>query len=169
MNKLIYFNTILAIIALVLIGIFYINRNDRVGFVDIVKVLNNSKQFKKINADFKNDELNLKSKYEKIFKELKGDLAKIEKESSNKTDNDLRINFQNKQNQYSKYLDSEKDKLKKNQINQTQELINLINFHSREYAIKYNYSLILGANGSGNIIYGSVNNDLTNEIIKALE
>ncbi len=67
-----------------------------------------------------------------------------------------------------KYSKAIQDEALEQESNMTQEVLSQINSFVEEYAKKHDYDIVLGADGSGSVIYGNKGQDITEEVLKEL-
>lgn len=67
-----------------------------------------------------------------------------------------------------KYADVINKEAKAEEQEKTQAVLNQINSHIQEYAKRKGYDVVLGADGSGSVLYGSDAFDITDEVLREL-
>lgn len=166
------FNTLILLFSvsgLVFSVINYVKGNQKIAYIDVVKILNASPKMKEIEILIKREEKQLKEKSNQLYSELQSEIATVEKSSPNaavRSEKNTELNKRSQQFQH--YAKSEMEKLKQKQLSETQRVLDDVNKLVERYAIEHNYTLVLGAVGNGNIVYGASPADITDEIIKML-
>ena len=74
----------------------------------------------------------------------------------------------NKQRQFQNYQQNIQQKSQQEDVQMTQQVLSEVNSFIEAYGEKHGYSLILGANNSGNIVYAETYLDITEELEMAL-
>jgi len=157
---------VLGVGALSLINFFSSEpEQQKIGYVDIDRLFE--------GFDMKNElqgklELELKTK-EIILDSIvyKLSLAKTKAEAPDATD-ELKWNFQQQQN----YFFQEKRGFEEFSMNRTQEydqqILKQMTQYVADYGLENNFKVILGKNSGGNVLYGDVGNDVTDDALEAI-
>jgi outer membrane protein len=96
-----------------------------------------------------------------VYEANKGSLSKSKLQEEQKQ-------LQQKQKQLNDYRQSISQQAQQEDAKLTEGVLNQVNTYIEDYGKEKGYKIIFGANGSGNIVYGSDAIDITNEILKGL-
>ena len=162
--KNIIISALIQVLLLVVFLLLIDSKKEKTSFVKLDKVYEEFQLKKDLEGKFKNIEAKRKSILDSLEFELSLQAKKIE----NKTieDRNLMNDYQEKKETYF---------LKKQQFTQDNQaimdqyhtqIINKLNEYVSSYGKNNNYSYVLGTDGSGTIMYGKEENDITTEIIK---
>jgi outer membrane protein len=150
---------------------FINNKPEKIGCIDIIKILKKSTEMARINKEFEAKEKELNANLDTVMNEIKADISSFEKNIQEKNDKqkaEFSRLINNKQDQINGYREVNAEKLNQEKAKATQSILEKINGISEDIAIKQGYKVILGATGTGNIVYLDTKIDLTNEVIKRL-
>ncbi len=164
---------ILAVIALALamFSVYKTYNTSELVYVDVNKLLDGYKRTKVVRAEFEKKATTMNANVDSLLVDWQKELKLYEKERSSMSKKELKLKqelLSNKQNQINGYQESVQKKLKEEDQKVTQTVINDINDYVKEYGKKYNYDIIFGASGSGNIMYAKETTDLTETILTGL-
>lgn len=155
---------LLVFLSISLIYLFVKNNNEKLGFIDLNKVL----------ADFKlKQELEKKltgitQTHQMIIDSLEFELKLLSKQlqsGDSKDKNKINL-FEVKREEYyekKKKFDEESTAVAKNYDDQ---IYTQLNQYVKDYGAKYGYSYILGADGSGSLMYAKETGNITEEVKK---
>lgn len=160
---------LLAIIAFVSFNV--VSKSDKIAYVDALKLVSNYDGMKVAKAE-------LESKFMTYQKNI--DTLKIELGSKNseyalkraKLSAGERKLFEEviaaKEQQLLNYQQMIQEKVQQENLELTQKALDKINIHIKQYGEKHGYELIIAATQYGNIVYGTPDIDITDEIIEGL-
>lgn len=168
-NKLFQWGLILVVFWLLVLT-FY-NKQPKIGYVDSIKLVRSYKGMNSVQADIEKMKkeylaridtlrINLEQSIKEYELKRKG-MAKSEQTLAEKA-------LLGKQNQFYQYQQSINQKIKEEEVEITRKALIPVDEFIKQYGPKNNYDLIIGANNSGNIIYGNEKFDITDEIIEEL-
>ncbi len=172
MNK---FSLPIALLALLtaILSLFYFSSESQSDqfYVDVNKLLDGYKRTKVVRADFEQKAKTLNSNVDSLMTDWQNELKVYEKERSSMSKKELGLKQEllgNKQQQISSYQQAIQKQIQEEDQKATQTVINDINDYVKEFGKNNGYRIILGASGSGNIMYASDQADLTQEVLEGL-
>ena len=156
------------IIIFFIFNIFTINAYSKIAYIDIKIILNESNVGKSLNSHLKSLNSEYSKKYSKIEKELleKEKILLAQKNIIEK--NEFNKKIRNLSDEIDKYKNDKKlstDKLNKIKIENTKEILKILNPIITKYVENNDISLVLKKT---NIIVGKKDLDITEKIIKLL-
>ena len=143
--------------------------NEKFAYIDIDKIMRQSKAGKSINKQLENLLSETTKKYKQIEINLKEDELKIKSQKNILDENEYKkkiIELKNKANKYRNERNKDINSFNKKKIDATNKLLNTINPILVEYSDKNSISMIFQKK---NIIIGKSNLDITNEILKIVD
>lgn len=170
MKKITLLVSFVALIASVL-SLFYAQSFSQQVYVDVNKLLEGYKRTKVVRADFEAKAKTLNANVDSLMTDWQKELKTYEKERSKMSKKELKLKQEllgNKQQQISNYQQAIQKQIQEEDQKATQTVINDINDYVKEFGKKEGYKIILGASGSGNIMYADEMTDLTDEILVGL-
>lgn len=170
MNKIALPLSIIAIIISVFSFFFFKSYNELV-YVDVNKLMEGYNRTKIVKAGFEEKAKTLNSNVDSLMTDWQKELKLYEKERFSMTEKELELKQQilsNKQLQLNNYQQAIQKQIAEEDKKATQTVLNDINDFVKQFGEEKGYRMIFGANGGGNIMYGSEVSDLTNEMIKGL-
>jgi outer membrane protein len=163
---------VLVIAGLLGLGAFQLLKKEKTVYVDINKLMQEYQGMKDARKDFEQKSAQWKSNTDTLISGWQAELKNYEKERSrmSQKERDLKEELlKNKQNQINQYQEAIKMKAKEEEQKLTQNVINRVNEYISDYGKSKRYTFILGANGTGNIIYAEKSRDITAEILAGLQ
>ena len=156
------------IIIFFIFNIFTLNAYSKIAYIDIKIILNESNVGKSLNSHLKSLNSEYSKKYSKIEKELleKEKILLAQKNIIEK--NEFNKKIRNLSDEIDKYKNDKKlstDKLNKIKIENTKEILRILNPIITKYVENNDISLVLKKT---NIIVGKKDLDITEKIIKLL-
>lgn len=145
--------------------------DDELAYVDVNKLLNGYKRTVKVREELEQKSQKLKANSDSLMFDWQNTLKKYEKERSSMSEKELKLQKElltTKQQQVNNYQQAIQKQIQKEEQTNTQTLINDINSFVQNYGDQEGYDIILGANGSGNIMYANKGTDLTEEVLMSL-
>ena len=143
----------------------------RIAYVKTLEVVYGYNGMKQAHSEYKAQEENWQSNIDTLkwqhqqavikYKSGLSDYSETEKKEQEKLITDLEKNVR----QYSSTV-QQQAKERENEI--TEGVLNQINSFIEDYAKSKGYDMILGADGSGSVIYGDAKYDITKEVLDAL-
>ncbi len=163
----------LAIIALIIsiISFFYFKNNNQQVYVDVNKLLDGYERTAVVRSEFEKKAASMNANVDSLLGDWQKELKVYEKERSGMSKKELALKQEllgNKQQQLNAYQQAIQKQLKEEDQKVTQTVVNDINDFVKEYGKENGYSIILGATGSGTIMYADESADLTDEILEKL-
>jgi outer membrane protein len=106
-----------------------------------------------------------------LVKQWENELKNYEKERSSMSAKEKQLKeelLRSRQQQIENYRKATENKAREEEQKLTQTVLNTVNDYITEYGKKHGYKYILGANGSGNILYAAKKNEITEIILEGL-
>jgi len=170
MNKLALSLALIALIASIFSFLYFKNSTQQV-YVDVNKLLDGYDRTKDVRKDFEEKAASMNANVDSLLGNWQKELKAYEKERSSMTQKELALKQElltNKQQQLNAYQQAVQKQLQEEDQKVTQTVINDINDYVKEYGKEKGYRIILGATGSGTIMYADEGADLTQEILDQL-
>ena len=143
--------------------------NEKFAYIDIDKIMRQSKAGKSINKQLESLLSKTTKKYKEIEKNLKEDELKITSQKNILDENEYKnkiIELKKKANEYRNERNKDINSFNKKKIEATNKLLNTINPILIEYSNKNSISMIFQKK---NIIIGKSELDITDEILKIVD
>ena len=156
------------IIIFFIFNIFTINAYSKIAYIDIKIILNESNVGKSLNSHLKSLNSEYSKKYSKIEKELLEKEKTLLAQKNIIEKNEFNKKIRNLSDEIDKYKNDKKlstDKLNKIKIENTKEILRILNPIITKYVENNDISLVLKKT---NIIVGKKDLDITEKIIKLL-
>ena len=156
------------IIIFFIFNIFTINAYSKIAYIDIKIILNKSNVGKSLNSHLKSLNSEYSKKYSKIEKELLEKEKTLLAQKNIIEKNEFNKKIRNLSDEIDKYKNDKKlstDKLNKIKIENTKEILKILNPIITKYVENNDISLVLKKT---NIIVGKKDLDITEKIIKLL-
>lgn len=125
------------------------------GTKEAMSQFNNKKQKLLANAD------TLKAEFQRDFANYKREYPTLSKMEIKKYESKLA----RKEKQVKNYSEAINKKIKSNDDEMMQAVLNQINSYAKEYGKQHGYTLILGTTLSGNVLYGEDAIDITDDLL----
>ena len=151
---------------------YHFFKREKIVYVDITKLLQEYKGMKDAREVFEQKMIGWKSRQDTLLTEWQNELKAYEKEriSLNSKERMLREELlQNKQDKIANYQEAIKLQKEQEEHKLTMSVINRINEYLTEFGKQKGYTFILGATGTGNIVYADESRDITDIILKGLQ
>jgi outer membrane protein len=164
----------LLILFILIIGGFLVynySLRPRIACMDLVKILSQSNEMTQLKIEFDGIEKNLLAKEDTMIVEIQTDIKEFEKNMkkySEKEKKELSERINLKQSQFAKFKQANTEKMEQQRIQATEKVVQKINQIASDFAKSEGYKVLLGATGSGNIVYLDETYDITNNILKVL-
>jgi outer membrane protein len=165
---------LLSVLALLLAGYLIfasLGHSNSYAYVDVNKLLDGYKRTEVVRAEFEDKAKTLNANVDSLIADWQKELKTYEKERSSMSKKELELKQEllgNKQQQISNYQQAIQKQIQEEDQKATQTVINDINDYVKEYGKKEGFSIILGATGSGNIMYANDAADLTETVLEGL-
>jgi len=171
MNKLTFPTAVMALfLAGAALIISWKSQKDQV-FVDVNKLIDGYARTEIVRAEFEEKATTLRSNVDSLITNWQEDLKDYEKQRStySKREKELKQELlATRQKQVNSYQQAVQKQLQEEDQKVTQTVINDINDFIKEYGKTKGHQIILGATGSGTIMYADEGTDLTNEVLTQL-
>jgi len=170
MNKInLIINSVIICAILVLTWLHF--RSSGIVYVDTNVLMQKYQGMKDARAEFEKKAKVWQTESDTLVKEWQNQLKAYEKERTGLTAKEKQLKeekLRNKQQQINGYRQSTEKKAHEEEQKLTQTVINQVNDYVSEYGKKHGYKYIMGANGTGNILYADKKNDITEIILEGL-
>jgi outer membrane protein len=158
-------------IFLCVLAYFVFAKKAKVACIDNSKVISSYPGIKHAAKKLQVKELELKAKADTLSQEFQLKLREYEKNKSSMNAKDIQTaetELRMMQDRYRHFSTVNDDKFKKEQVEVTEKAIEEINNVIAKYAKDKGYSIVLGANSTGSVVYADETIDITDEVIKIL-
>ncbi len=149
-----------------------LKETENIVYADANRLFNEYKGTASLKKEFETKRKSMQANVDSLMQEWQNELKVYEKERTSMSENELKLKeeiLSNKQNNISNYQQAIQKQIAEEDQKMTQSVFNEINAVVKEYGKKKGYDLILGANGSGNILYADEDAvDITDEILEEL-
>ncbi|RYD54592.1 MAG: OmpH family outer membrane protein [Sphingobacteriales bacterium] len=172
-RTIIFFSTALTILLIISAGLFYhlYKSRPRIAYVRTLELVYGYNGMKRAHADFKQQTTawqsnidTLRINYERSLSKYQQNLPTLSaKEKEEQQALLKRMEFD--LNNYASVIEGQ---AKEQEQSLTESVLNQINSYVESYAKKQGYDLVLGAEGSGSIVYAADAYDITKEVLSAL-
>lgn len=143
----------------------------RTVYVDSNKLLENYQGMTDARKEFQKKAVQWQANIDTLKVELDRDIKKYESEKSKMSDKEKELSeklLSNKKQQFIDYQKGIQQKSQQEDYQMTERLLTEVNAFIEEYGKRQGYTMILGANSSGNIVYAEDYLDITEELQEAL-
>lgn len=168
-------NTISIILAIAVVALFvlYFLRPgaDKIAYIETNALMPKYEGFKKAQVEYQKKAAYWKTQSDTLLKGWQTELKAYEKERGKLSAKERELKEQlltNKQQQIGNYRNSIDKKAKEEEEKMMQTVFSEINDYVSDFGKKRGYQFILGANGSGNILYANKASNLTDVILDGL-
>lgn len=170
MQKLSFPIAILALAASIF-SFFYLKNNNEQVYVDINKLLDGYERTAVLRAEFEKKATSMNANVDSLLGDWQKELKTYERERSGMSKKELALKQEllgNKQQQLNAYQQAIQKQLQEEDQKVTQTVINDINDFVKAYGKEKGYRIVLGATGSGTIMYADKGADLTEQVLEKL-
>jgi outer membrane protein len=146
-------------------------QTSNIAYVDTNILMQKYEGMKKAQVEFQQKTKIWQATSDTLIKQWEADLKSYEKERAGMTNKEKQLKeelLRNRQQQINQYQQAIQTKSKNEEAKLTQVALNEINEYITNYGKKHGYKYILGANGTGNILFADKENDITEIILTAL-
>ncbi len=140
-------------------------------YVDVNELIDGYARTEIVRAEFEDKATTLRSNVDSLIMDWQKELKDYEKQRStySKKERELKQELlATRQQQVNNYQQAVQKQLKEEDQKVTQTVINDINDFIKEYGKQNGYQIILGATGSGTIMYADEGTDLTEKVLTKL-
>jgi outer membrane protein len=163
---------ILAVAILVLFVLYFLRPGaGKIAYLETNVIFQKYEGMKDAQAEYQKKAALWQANTDTLIKGWQAELKTYEKERSHMStkERDLKEELlRNKQQQISNYRDATEKKSKEEEQKMMQTVLNVVNDYVEKYGKKRSYKYILGANGSGNILYANKADNITEEVLEGL-
>lgn len=164
------FNGVLVLAVLVL-AYFQFFRSDRIVYVDTNVLMGKYQGMIDARAEFEKKAATWQANVDTLIKGFQDELKNYEKERSRMSAREKELKeelLNNKQMQINQFREAMGKKYRDEEGKMTQSVLNMVNDYVKEFGKRKGYKYILGANGSGSLVYTQEKFDITEELLKGL-
>jgi outer membrane protein len=165
MNNIFKFFLIVTFIVITMITYhMFFNKKEKIGFVDLPKLMNEFKMKKELE----NDLTKIKEARQGVIDSLELELKILARQlEDSRKGNKMEMNaFQVKRENYFNKKKSFEEDIEKIASQFNTQIANQINQYVKDFGLKNHYTMILGAEGSGVLMYAVEDKNITGEAIK---
>lgn len=146
-------------------------QNQEPLYIDVNLLVNGYEGMKEARKEFQQQQQLLEADADSILGVWKNELTKYEKERSGMSAKEREAReelLDMKGQQVSAVMEATKRKIAEQEKKQTEQVLAQVNDFIKRYGKEKKHRLILGANGTGNILYAPEELNITNEVLEAL-
>lgn len=166
------FLSLVAIALVLILGIWMlVTPQASIVYVDVNKLFSEYKGTKEAQKEFETKKNTTQANLDSLMGDWEKELKKYEKERSSMSKKEIDLQQElltNKQQQINNYQQALQTQIQEEDNKMTQTVFNDLNAFIKEYGQENNYKIIMGANGSGNILHADPSVDITEDVIKEL-
>ena len=143
----------------------------KIGFVDNGKLINDYQKKKDIEAQFEVEIKAFNRRVDSIGQSFQSYAAELQQKDPKMTQKSSQDQYQALSQQYQNFQQQsqmEEQQIQKRGQTQIDTLIKTVRAFVKSYGEKNGYSYILGSNEAGSVMYGKESQDVTKEILEAL-
>ncbi|MEW7280545.1 OmpH family outer membrane protein [Aquimarina sp. 2201CG1-2-11] len=140
-------------------------------YVDVNQLIDGYTRTKVEREAFQKKANTLKANVDSLITNWQSELKAYEKERTSLSKKEVALKKEllaNKQQQINNYQQAIQKQIQEEDQKMTQTVVNDINDYIKEYGKENGYKIILGASGSGNIMFADETADLTTEVLDGL-
>jgi len=166
-------NVILLLLIISVATSFFVIKpaNSQIAYVETGVLLQQYEGMKKARIEFEKKSKELTAGADSLIAKFEEDLKAYEKGRKKMTTKERELKeelLQVRQQQIGNYQKSLQKKLQQEEQTLTQTHVNRINDYLKEFGKDQGYTYILGANGSGNVVYAKDGLNITQEVLDGL-
>ena len=168
------FNSIglgIVFIGLITMFVFTNQSKNKIGYIDANKLLQGYKGMIDVRKDMQEKAKIWEANVDTLIRDWENELRGYEKERASMSSREQAKReevLRNKQQQINKYRESLQQKAAAEDSKMQQTVLDEMNIYIKEYGKKHNYDYILGATGTGNILYANDAKEVTEDILDNL-
>lgn len=143
----------------------------KIGFVDNGKLINEYQKKKDIEAKFQVEIDAFNKRVDSIGQSFQSQAAQLQEKDPQMTQKASQDQYQALAQQYQRFQQQsqmEEQQIQKRGQTQIDTLIKTVKAFVKDYGQKNNYTFILGSNEAGSVMYGKESQDVTKDILEAL-
>ncbi len=167
-NKI--FNAVV-IIAIFVLAYFQFVKNDQVVYVDNNVLMREYKGMQFMRTEYEKKAVVWQANIDTLITNWEAELHSYEKERNSMSSKERQLKeelLRSRQQQINQYREAMAQKAREEEQKMTQTVLNEVNDYIKEYGKRKGYKYILGATGSGNIVYAKDANNITDDVLKGL-
>lgn len=161
--------TFVALFALVILA--SCQEQTKIGFVDNGKLINEYQKKKDIEAKFQVEIDAFNKRVDSIGQSFQSQAAQLQEKDPQMTQKASQDKYQALAQQYQRFQQQsqmEEQQIQKRGQTQIDTLIKTVKSFVKDYGQKNGYTFILGSNEAGSVMYGKESQDVTKDILEAL-
>lgn len=156
---------------LVVILILYFFRDNRVVYVDSLKLMNGYAGMQEARKSYQQKAAAWKANIDTLTSELQRLIMRHEKETARMTSKEQQLSeelIRSKQNQLRQYQQATNSQAQEQDARMTADVVNEVNAFLKKYGEEKGYTIIMAATEYGNIAYADEDLDITDEVLEKL-
>ncbi|MCX7551307.1 OmpH family outer membrane protein [Xanthomarina sp. F2636L] len=159
------------LIALAIVTLVSCNESLKTGFIDNSEVVNNYQEKIDIEAKFKTKVEAFQKRTDSIGRAFQMEAQAFQAKAEKMSDADAQKEYQvlgQKQQMLQQGIQAEEQQIQQQSQAEIDSLLNKVKKYVKEYGEKNGYTYIFGSNDAGSVMYGAEANDLTKNVLEAL-
>lgn len=162
---------IAAFVGFLILFMLHFTEHRKVVYVDTNVLMSKYQGMIDAHAEFEKKAAKWQANVDTLIKNFQDELKSYEKQRLKMTAKERELKeelLNNRQNQLNQYREAIAKKAKEENQRMTQTVLNNVNDYIKEYGKRKGYRYILGANGSGNVVYANDAYNITDDLLKGL-
>jgi len=162
----------LVLAGVIALGGYHLLVKEKTVYVNIGRLMEEYEGMKDARQEYEKLSNQWQANLDTLISDWQEELKAYEKEHSGMTKKEKELKEElllNKQQQINQYQEAIKLKAREEEQKLTQNAVNRINDFMEEFGKKNGYSIILGADGSGNLLYADKKIDITDLVLEGLQ
>jgi outer membrane protein len=173
MNKNTLLNgvTLLNTAVLILIGVLYFTRDNRIVYVDSAKLINEYIGMADARKAYQQKAAGWKANMDTLSNEVQKQIMEYEKESARMTQKEKQLSqelIKTKQNQLVQYQRAMNEQAQHEDSKMTSDVVGQINLYLKKYGEEKGFTIIMAATEYGNVAYADPSLDITGTVLEGL-
>lgn len=159
-------------IIIIATGFYLGQQKNKVVVIDIMKVYQKTGIGKEVNQKIREQQNSYQVKMDTLMQEWQAELKTFEKDRSNLSAKEVESRkkmLENKQTQIQQYASVQQQKIEEKKQKLFQDEFNKLNEKVKEFARDKSYTLVIGANNSGNVLFVEDKKNVTDEFVEYLK
>ena len=164
-------NLIILVIVCTYLFFNQLNKKEKLAYVETSILFNGYDGMKQANRAFEAQKTIWQANVDTLSSELQRSIQEHERTYSKMTDKEKELSTQlldRKRQEYYQYKQAMEQKAQQEDQRMSSKVVEEINTFIKEYGIKNKYKIILGATGSGNLMYAEEELNITKEVLDQL-
>ncbi len=168
------FLTVLAVLLTVSVIYFWYdktNAKDEIAYIELNTVIEKYQGMIDARSEFEAKSKTMRANVDTLVAEWEAELKAYEKERKSMSKKEIELKqelLRNKQQQINGYSEATEKKIQEEEQLSSQNVLNEINEFVMDFGKKSGYGFVIGANGTGNLLYANEDYNLTDAILEGL-